>query len=406
MARSRWSIAASLVAALAAAALPGSALGQSPAASAPAASLLPGGVSTVSDPSFAGALGMGVAAGPDGSFVMVGMKADDPQRPDKALGWRSTDGMTWSPFSLPKGKHESADGVAHIDAGWLAIGSIPFGGGVSWISSDGIKWKPGKLKGARYAAVIGTPAGAVVAGYTLADGKTHPMVYRSGDLAKWKSSKVPGAGLPTAIAETSSGVTLVLLGDSKDVDGARVTSYAYGRSADGKTFEAADFPVTPASADEVVFAGDLGVAGDLFVQLIGVRKGGAVTGSIWTSPDGLAWTKAFETGKVLSLVADGSTGDVIGDGLRVTSPDGLAWTATDQPGLTTAGRSAAVASDGSVATAGYHYDGGFSVSLQVLPSSPDFVPSAPSVAPSSSPGAVSSPAASGAPVGDGPSYPL
>jgi hypothetical protein len=388
MARSRWPVSAFVVAAASTLALGGAAVGQSPPASpsgsggpavlapsdAPNNSPAAGGVVTISDADgFAGAMAHSIAVGADGSLVMGGGVGADPARPDSAVMWHSVDGTAWTKSVLPKSAGLSAFGVAETQAGWVVIATNPyFGGALVFTSKDATKWKHGKdVPAGSVGAVISTPDGLLVASDSPGPNGVRPTMWRSANLKKWKKTELPGSGSGADIAQVPSGATVVLVdkvGDNHD------HSSSYARSADGASWEAADFPVVASGPEEIVSAGDLGTAGDLFVQVVNRRTGDVLTGSIWTSPDGLDWTLAYEAPGWLSQVASGPTGIVLGHEVEVTSSDGVTWTASARPGLT-GSTAAVVASDGRVVVAdsGYGPNGPFTT-VHVVPAPEGFVP--------------------------------
>ena len=152
-------------------------------------------------------------------------------------------------------------------------------------------------------------------------------------------------------------------------------TFSLARSDDGSSWEAVDFPVVASSPDETVTARDLGTAGDLFVQLADVRNGDVTTGSIWTSPDGVTWTKAYEApGVAVPGREPDPRRSSSGEDVEVISPDGVTWTPVPQPGLTH-GDAATTLADGTVLVAGAGYgDAGPFATVQVVPAPVGFVP--------------------------------
>ena len=140
----------------------------------------------------------------------------------------------------------------------------------------------------------------------------------------------------------------------------------------------------------------------------------SLTDALWTSPDGITWTKAVD-GPGFGPVVSGRVTDIFGANKRVTSTDGLTWQAEALPGLPIAtGASAARLADGRTVITGLECPascrtyGGTAPSVVVYLAPPSaFAPgaSAPpltSPAPSSTPAASTSPAPSPAPSASAP----
>ena len=341
MARTRWSVAAILIAATAVSGV-APARGQAPSASvpgsvgSPAASTepsrppTPGDVTSVSDgPGFADSFAYGVATASDGPVVMVGQHLDrDPAVPPGAAAWHSTDGSTWTEVVLPQPRHAITLDVAVSALGWAAIGFVPKGNGLVWTSADGVTWVRAKpLRGGQPQAIIATTGGFLAGGQSVVKGVARPVLWLSNDLVSWTRVKLPGKGQVTRLAQLPSGVILALVAT---VSANRVT-YRYLRSVDGSTWDTVHFPVTRSGTD-TLSAGELGTAGDMFVQVVdGGPATGPFNGSVWTSSDGLAWEEAWTAPGPLFAVASGAVVNVFGKGVQGRHADGITWTETARP---------------------------------------------------------------------------
>ena len=421
MARTRWSVAAILIAATAvsgAAPTSGQAPSASPVASAgslaassavpagspaasesPSASPTTSGVTSIADgPGFGNSFAYGVATAPDGSVVMVGQHLDkDPAVPPVPVGaaaWHSTDGSTWTEVPLPKSANAIALNVAASSLGWAAVGFVPDGASLVWTSADGISWVRAKpLKKGQPQTIIATTDGFLVGGQSIVKGVAHPVLWHSSDLVTWTRIKLPGKGLVTQLAQVPSGVILALVATV----GANRVTFRYLRSVDGLTWDKVAFPVKRSGTDRLG-ASELGTSGDLFIQLVGSGPAaGPFLNSVWTSTDGLVWQDAWTATGPLFAVASGPVVNVFGTGTQGASADGITWTETARPEiLLTSG--AAALPDGRSIVLDNSNGTPPSIVVQLVPATVDPAPLA-SLAPSPSAPAPSPPVGPAPPSG-------
>ena len=315
-----------------------------------------------------------VAAGP--GLVAVG-GADEcescepaPQIAD-AVVWTSPNGLSWSRVPHDESVF-GGDGIQRMVSvtvgpqGLVAVGSddpagVEQGDAAVWTSVDGLTWSrvphdeevfggPGEQ---RMVSVTVGPQGLV------AVGSDEPAGVEQGDAAVWTSvdgltwSRVPhdaavfgGVDRQRMLGVTAGGPGLVAVGSDGPVgyeltwtreegfDVEMATDAAVWTSVDGRTWSRVPH-------DEEVFGGghhqmDGVTAGGPGLVAVG-RDGSVPEGmaAVWTSVDGLTWTRVSYsgagpmlsvTGGGAGLVAVGSTGYIQAWSEAVwTSPDGLTW---------------------------------------------------------------------------------
>ena len=256
--------------------------------------------------------------------------------------------------------------VAAHGRGWIAVGYDTTGGDADaalWTSSDGLIWN----RNARDEAVFGGDGEqtmgdvavgtgrVVVVGTDTSGGDSDAAVWTSSDGVSW--TRIPhdeatlgGDGEQAMLAVVVGGPGFVTVGsDASGGDG----DIAVWTSPDGVTW-------TRVPPDPAIFGGDGDqwaadvAAGDLGVIAVGSDfRSGYGDAAVWTSADGLAWTRIANDDEVLGgpgaeymwsvttggpgVVAVGSAWFGI-DQYRAatwTSPDGATWTRTpEDPALT------------------------------------------------------------------------
>lgn len=248
--------------------------------------------------------------------------------------WRSADGgRNWTPVTVPQGLGSSGDAVsvAATQAGFFTAreASRTTGGkkhrkktasGAFFSSADGRTWAPaGPLPFPGYSsidAVAGTDAGLTVL-VSLHGGKTAVMT--SGDGKTWRHvADLPGYRTPTGAALTSQGPVVT---GRFDGGGAFLTVVGVG--------DVRLAAVPDAVHPERTIAGI--TAGPGRIVAVGSAGGRA---SVWTSPNGTAWTRAQlpsvkAPGRLLDAVHGGAGWLAVGaagaHALALTSADGGSW---------------------------------------------------------------------------------
>ncbi len=288
-----------------------------------------------------------VAATRDG-FVAIGSRT-----PDTAVVWSSADGQSWSiqdGFPDPAGK--KLTGVATRGSTIVVVGRGPKGP-AAWVSTIPGRWQAAAIPAMEGAmtTVTATADGFLAAGYRGPEfGAADAALWRSSDGARWQpiSDGPPLAdGRVGAVAQARTG--LVAVGTTGDTSAGRAAAWV---SRDGLQWTRA--PAQPSLEDGAMLsvtatAGGLAAVG---------RIASGDRAAAWTSTDGLAWTRApdaasfassstyaphAEMSDVLatddSLVAVGWNSSASnGSAVVWTSTDGLAWTrATAESGFSGGG---------------------------------------------------------------------
>jgi hypothetical protein len=206
----------------------------------------------------------------------------------RPAAWTSTDGLRWE--RAPESAAFSAGGaMRHVAAGGLGV--VAGGGGTIWSSTDGRAWErvfqAGPIASEIADLIVGGP-GFVAVGCDLDQGGAQCVrarAWTSADGRTWvEANPIGGPSLArlTRVVATYSG--LVALGLPAAAENPE-TSTSIWMSTDGKTWRLA--------AAESAFRG--------FASLIvaagsgAVAVGGSAIGegpiNVWTSRDGLRWTK-------------------------------------------------------------------------------------------------------------------
>ena len=250
----------------------------------------------------------GVVAGGPG-LVAVGYEADSPGMEENAAVWTSVDGLNWRRVPRDEAVFGGPDnqGMENVTAGGpglVAVGYDESGGdrdAAVWTSVDGLTWRrvphdEAIFGGAGWQAMESVAAGGpglVAVGYDASD--RGAAVWTSTDGVAWTPVPYDDAVFGSSRMESvaAAGPGLVAVGSDSsggDPDGAVWTS------ADGLSW----IRVPP---DEAVFGGPgweemYGVAAaGLGVIAVGhERSGDDWNAVVWTSADGLTWTRARSDG--------------------------------------------------------------------------------------------------------------
>ncbi len=242
--------------------------------------------------------------------------------------------------------------------------------GVVWTSPDGSQWTRVPEVGAEAGECGGSPGGTTVAAGgpgVVAMGPPSTVVWTSRDGLSWQQHLgEPVAWMEQVVDVTAGGPGLVAVGVSRaDTED---SSAAVWTSPDGVTW-------TPVPEDEAVFGGKgsqlmMSVTqGGPGLVAVGIDRDSSA--AVWTSPDGVTWTRVPDDEAVFGgegsqhmfgvtsggpgLVAVGEdwTDTESGGGRAAvwTSPDGVTWTrvADDEAVFSVAGRNTSM---GQVATLG------------------------------------------------------
>ena len=291
MARPRSSVAAMIIAATVVCRLRRPRAPSHPPAS-PAG--MPTRVTSVSDgPGFADSFAYGVATAPDGSIVMVGQHLDkDPAVPPGAAAWHSIDGSAWTEVALPQPPHATRSTWPFRRlAGWPS-GSCRTASACSGPRRMVVTWARAKaLKGGQPQALVATTDGFLVGGQSVVKGVARPVLWQYDRPRLLDAHQAPGQGTglpprPAAVGCHSWPWSRTCLEPAS-----RIAICARSTGPRGTRWR---FPVHRSGTD-VLSAAELGTSGDLFIQVVDTGPAaGPFVGSVWTSPDGLAWRACMD----------------------------------------------------------------------------------------------------------------
>lgn len=330
----------------------------------------------------------GVTAGGPG-FVSVGW--DDGLTPRAAAVWTSEDGTSWE--RVPHNVAVFGDGILMRDVvvggpGLVAVGQAGggFRAGAVLTSADGLTWErvphdeaifEGEDWAWMHAVAVGGPGLVAVGG--AGSGERDAAAWTSEDGLTW--TPVPhddavfgGAGHQEILSITAGGPGLVAVG--RDIDLEHDSDAAVWTSPDGVTW-------TRVQNEDEVFGGEDDqemvdvVAGGPGLVAVGLdwAVDSPPDAAVWTSTDGLSWSRVSHDGAIFGgssyqqmlgvtaiddgLVAVGLTlgeDDASAQESAVwTSPDGVSWSRLPHDGEVLGGpedqEMRDVASDGSVLVA-------------------------------------------------------
>ena len=303
-----------------------------------------------------------VAATADG-FVAIGSQTD------AALVWTSTDGASWRLAAFPDPEGRTLNAVAVNGATSVIVGSTP-DGVAAWSRRGSEDWQPAQLDaepGAATAVVAGGD-GFLAAGYVGPQfGLARAAFWHSTDGRTWE--RVPDApalddGRVRALTSTATGFVAVGHRGSPGSDDLEAVSWT---SADGTSWQRS--ASQPALADSLMQSV---IAVEGRVVAVGTKAAGDAAVA-WTSTDGLQWRRAADApalhsnstyaphAEMSDLVAIGGRLVAVGwnsspsNGSAViwTSPDGVTWTREpDEPSLSGGGMAAGTAEGGLVIAGG------------------------------------------------------
>ncbi len=304
------------------------------------------------DTSFAKAEMDDVAEGPQGT-IAVG-HADNGYDLDSAV-WIGA-GNTWSgvpedPAVFGGSGDQYMKAIAAGGPGWVAVGSAEYGDAAVWTSVDGMNW----MRVPHDEAVFGGAQSQVMAGVTAGGpgvvavgsdrGLDAAAVWTSVDGVNW--ARVPhdeavfgGPALQSMEAVTAGGPGLVAVGsDSSGAD----SDAAVWTSVNGLTW-------TRVPHDETVFGGsedqvmkDVTAGGPGLIAVGFDQKGADQDAAVWTSVDGLTWERTPHNeavfggsgGEAMRAVAVDDSGLVVAVGLQSTAndTDAAVWVNNEWPPL-------------------------------------------------------------------------
>ena len=280
----------------------------------------------------------GLTAGPTGlvavGWIFQGFHGD---------AWHSIDGRTWT-LDGQLAEKTIFSAIAADERRYVAVG-LDGQGATAWSSEDGLDpWAkadrgPFSAVPLRLSAVTHWAGGFEVAGYEGTEfGSATAAFWRSPDGITWR--RAPASpdfedARPTSIAAGGPGLVAVGTTGPASTPGPAIVwtspdGLRWSRAPAGPVFEGARMrTVANVPGIGLVAAGE-DLAGD--------------TGAVWTSTDGRTWAKAptspdlgrpgiqvrmnaaIAGGPGVVIVGTATEGTQYGEGVVWTSPDGLAWT--------------------------------------------------------------------------------
>ncbi len=291
-----------------------------------------------------------VAAGGPG-LVAVGYDSSDDDI-DAAV-WISVDGVTWSrvPHDETVFGGEGKQIMFSVAAGGPGVVAVGYDGfeAAVWTSVDGVTWSRvphdemvfGDPPQGMVSVTAGGP-GLVAVGYDDSGGDRDMAVWTSVDGVTW--SRVPhdetvfgGEYWEEVQSVTAGGPGLVAVGYDGPSD---ATCAAVWTSVDGVTWNRVPHDNTVFGDYNNLQMNSVTAGGPGVVAVGSDRSGVSHDAAVWTSPDGVTWTRVPHDETIFggedhlqtmsSVVATDSGLVAVGcdgwDAAVWTSPDGLAWT--------------------------------------------------------------------------------
>ena len=269
-------------------------------------------------------------------LVVVGFEARDGA--SVALAWLSADGLAWTRVEVDDPRERGATGlylqaIVDTDDGLVAVG-MERGGPTdapeylaAWGSVDAAEWAPIALTPEEDAAAWGwLSAVAVHDGQVVAAGTTDGPDGQRWVATVWRGSaaeglvRIPhddevfgGTGMPGINGVTTGGAGLVAVGTttSHHLDEPKWSPAAVWTSPDGATWQRVAHDDEVFGVDDDATISDV-VATDRALIAVGTRVLGwedpldmRFVGTVWTSPDGLTWTRLADEDGTFS--GDGHT---------------------------------------------------------------------------------------------------
>jgi hypothetical protein len=262
-----------------------------------------------------------VANGSNG-LVAVGTAGRD------AATWQSTDGLTWqrNPSSAALSGSQPLEilSVSAIAGGYAAVGyegpSVGTARPAFWLSPDGIRWERGStaddVEAGRAEGVAA--AGDVIVAVGTAGTTEHPtggLAWTSPDGRIWTSisDREPfAAGKGHGVSVAPGGFVAV----GADLDDKK--AMVWRSSADGRTWARAPDAPSLGNYGLAIEMRDVTLAGSTYIAVGHLLFGTQFSsGVIWSSPDGLSWTRSpdapmFQQAKVVAVTGDARRAVAVG----------------------------------------------------------------------------------------------
>jgi hypothetical protein len=260
--------------------------------------------------------------------------------PPTSLIWRSTDGATWAPVDSPSWQdawHDAIPGIASLPDGWDGTQyEIPIG------LVDVVSGPDGLVAiGNSYGEYVWDDIDQIITADEL-----DPVLVHSSDGSTWtdvsQSAQMPSALLESVAAYQGGYVVVGAVNAGPRTETAIPAAWV---SADGRSWASTSVDVVPIVGGEF---GRVAAGADGLIAWAGGREmhTGPRFTSVWTSPDGMAWspgdlptgvtglvaadgTRILALGPMPSLAADPAQWPGISEGW--VSTDGLNWTPLEMP---------------------------------------------------------------------------
>ncbi len=305
--------------------------------------------------------------GPGMIAVGIDSSGDDAD----AAVWISPDGQSWSRVDDPALGGPEAQGLEDLvvsDAGIVAVGFDSTSGDIdaaAWFSVDGLVWE--KAGGTAFVnlgheevrTVVATESGFIAAGFAVIGGEADAAMWVSPDGRTWNRLDDPslGGGGTQRISSLVVGPNGLVAGGTNFLPnefGLYELDARVWVSADGSTWSAIDDATFGGPGWQYITSvvsgpdGLVAAGGDILG-----RPGEDNDAAVWTSPDGLVWTRVADsdfardraqqisalTVGANEVIAVGYDTGPIGNRLPAVwlSPDGTSWVRVADPGLTEPG---------------------------------------------------------------------
>lgn len=242
----------------------------------------------------------------------LGVGVESASAGDRAAGWSSRDGVAWTRVgTIDDSGRASIYGVAASADAVLVATGYDEQGPTAWSSSDGITWSQAELpssvplSGVRVDAIAAGPSGFLVLGHDTIDNglppnaffPPAPPMWHSQDGRHWTSVSLPDEGVRVGVqvwslAARSSGF---IAGGARLVGQRRLP--AVWTSEDGLAWSRAiELPGgTSAVSGEDLFINPVAVGPERTLAVSG-RLNDETLGRIWSSADGATWKAVTDLG--------------------------------------------------------------------------------------------------------------
>ncbi len=317
-----------------------------------------------------------------GGFIAVG-QSSEPDSSENAAVWRSNDGYEWTPTGvagLAETGHQAMYGITFLGEQAIAVGRHDDEDGAVaavWRSTDGSSWERVLHDDAVFGpgghqwmwSVTAAGPGVVAVGHQGSFDDRDVAIWYSTDGQTWHVSPseedlaVPGHQVMIATAATE-GVVVAAGYDARSGD----RDAAIWISTDGVDWQQVESSDLVAPGDQQIMGITATSTGFVAVGYDGAS--GDWDAAVWTSPDGLNWSRmnrhealGGDGDQIMNAIAETSdgfvaVGSITRDGLEQpavwTTDDGVAWMLVDPDTVDASGGCSSVAlTPTQITTVGY-----------------------------------------------------